>query len=74
MEISIHLPFIIDCSKSLRHSAAFKNYSLQTLSNCTARDYLKSQLLYHGALDAFIENLKDKHNLMGNRISAKALV
>jgi hypothetical protein len=30
--------------------------------------------MYHGGVDAFIEGLKDLHNIMGNRISAKALV
>ncbi len=31
-------------------------------------------MLYHGAVEAFIEGLKDLHNVMGNRICAKALV
>ena len=30
--------------------------------------------MYHGAVEAFIEALQDLHNVMGNRISAKALV
>ena len=28
LEIHIHIPFLVDCAKSLRHSAAFKKYSL----------------------------------------------
>lgn len=31
-------------------------------------------MLYHGGVEAFIEGLKDIHNVMGNRICAKALV
>ena len=38
------------------------------------RDYLKGHLMYHGAVEAFIDGLKDLHNVMGNRICAKALV
>lgn len=30
--------------------------------------------MYHNGIQAFIEGLKDLHNVMGNRISAKALV
>lgn len=30
--------------------------------------------MYHNGVDAFIEGIKDLHNVMGNRISAKALV
>lgn len=58
----------------MRHSVQFKNYALQTIANCATRDYLRGHLLYHQAVEAFIEGIKDLHNVMGNRISAKALV
>lgn len=35
IEFHIHIPFLVDCAKSVRHSVQFKNYSFQTLANCT---------------------------------------
>ncbi len=74
IEFHLHIPFLVDCAKSIRHSVQFKNYALQTVANCATREYLKGHIIYHGGVDAFIEGLKDVHNLMGNRICAKALV
>jgi hypothetical protein len=28
IEFHIHIPFLVDCAKSIRHSVEFKNYSL----------------------------------------------
>ena len=28
IEFHIHIPFLVDCAKSIRHSVQFKNYSL----------------------------------------------
>ncbi|CDW91065.1 UNKNOWN [Stylonychia lemnae] len=74
IEMHIHIPFLVDCAKSFRHSVQFKNYSLQTIANCAQREYLKGHILHHGGVEAFIDGLKDLHNVMGNRICAKALV
>ena len=74
IEFHIHIPFLVDCGKSIRHSVQFKNYALQTIANCATREYLRGHLMYHGGLDAFVEGVKDPHNIMGNRICAKALV
>mmetsp|Transcript_2974 Transcript_2974/g.2816 ORF Transcript_2974/g.2816 Transcript_2974/m.2816 type:complete len:180 (+) Transcript_2974:97-636(+) len=74
IEFHLHIPYLVDCAKSIRHSVAFKNYSLQTLANCAYREYLRGHIMYHNGVDAFIEGLKDLHNTMGNRICAKALV
>jgi len=74
IEFHIHIPFLVDCAKSIRHSVAFKNYALQTLANCAWRDYLRPHILYHDGIQTFIDGLKDLHNVQGNRICAKALV
>ena len=74
IEFHLHIPFLVDCAKSIRHSVQFKNYALQTIAHCAMRDYLKGHLIYHGAVESFIDGLKDLHNVMGNRICAKALV
>lgn len=74
IEFQIHIPFLIDCAKSLRHSTVFKNSALQTLATCATREYLKGHIAYHNGVYTFIEGVKDLHNVVGNRISAKALV
>jgi hypothetical protein len=34
IEFHIHMPFLVDQAKSVRHSVQYKNYALQCLSNC----------------------------------------
>lgn len=50
IEFHLHIPFIVDCAKSVRHSVEFKNYALQALANCSTRDYLKGHIMYHNGV------------------------
>lgn len=69
-----HIPYLIECGKSIKHSYEFKNYALQTLSNLSVREYLKPYILYNDGLGAFVEALRNENNVNGRRIAAKALV
>jgi hypothetical protein len=69
----IHISYLIDCAKSIMHSTDFKNYTLQTISNLCHREYLKPYILYNDGIGAFLEALRNEHNIAGRRIAAKAL-
>lgn len=69
----VHISFLIEWGKSIRHSTDFKNYTLQTLANLCQRAYLKPYILYNDGIGWFLDALKNEYNLAGRRIAAKAL-
>lgn len=68
-----HIPYLIDCAKSISHSYDFWNYAMQTLANLAKREYLKPYILYNEGISMFLDALKNENNIAGRRIAAKAL-
>ena len=68
-----HIPYLLDCAKSISHAFEFRNYALQTLSNLAKREYLKPYILYNEGISVFLDALRNENNIAGWWISAKAL-
>lgn len=68
-----HIPYLVDCARSITHAFTFRNYAYQTLCNLTKREYLKPYILYNDGIAMFLDALKNENNIAGRRIAAKAL-
>jgi hypothetical protein len=74
-EFENHLPFLFEAyhtTKSLSSSA--KNNMLQVLANLSVRDYLRPIITDHKGLKVFLDALRNRSNIEGQRIAAKGLV
>jgi hypothetical protein len=79
-EFENFIPHLIDMSKSpQKYPSDFVRFSaLQTLANLALRDYLRPQFFSHGAMELFIEVVRNQNaslnTVEAKRIAAKGLV
>lgn len=69
-----HIRYLLECCMSQDRAGSQINTLLQIIANLSINDYLVPEILHHRGIETLLYHLREKANVEGQRLAAKALL